>query len=386
MSCSVLDGLAGFDPYDALRGERIPGWVRRSRWLRQALIQLRKRVPLNLSPVLGIEPYIMAKTVGCHLIAAARDSSRGVRGAAQDSAELSRFLLEDDEIARLDSGAWGYEFDVQTRWAYYAAQTPNVIASYFVARGFLEYGLVFDQRAAIDHANRTAEYVTESLRSPEGYYCYTPDSPRLIHNANLLAAGLLAVTGRMESSPDRLAMALTAAHISCAEQDEDGLWPYGEGARLAWIDNFHTAYALDGLLLVWLATDDYVVERALRSGAQAWQSRFFGLDGTPAYYVDGRGPQDIHSAATAVDVGMRLASAGIVPPDVFVRVHEWTNRRMVESDGRTIYRIHRWGVDRRHFPRWGDAHWRLAESSTALCSAGVAPPLERALCESSGRA
>ena len=57
-----------------------------------------------------------------------------------------------------------------------------------------------------------------------------------------------------------------------------GLWPYGQGPDLAWVDGFHTAYVLDGLHDVWRATGDDDVLVCLR-GARARISRGSSLDG-----------------------------------------------------------------------------------------------------------
>ena len=64
--------VVGLDPFDALRGSRVPRWVKRNRPARQALIQLRKRCPLDLAPLLGVRPFAMAKAVATFLTAAAR--------------------------------------------------------------------------------------------------------------------------------------------------------------------------------------------------------------------------------------------------------------------------------------------------------------------------
>ncbi len=95
--------------------------------------------------------------------------------------------------------------------------------------------------------------------------------------------------------------ALESTATTLAAQRPDGSWPYGEGGGLAWSDNFHTAYNLDGLLLVWIATGDPAVRDGLERGLTHWTRDFFGLSGEPKYYPHRPFPYDIHSAATAVD-------------------------------------------------------------------------------------
>ena len=86
-------------------------------------------------------------------------------------------------------GAWGYEFDVQTRWAHYLAGSPNLIATFFVGRGLAAAGACFGDAAMVERARQSAGFLAEPLfrRTKEGrpFFAYTPDSPRLVHNANL---------------------------------------------------------------------------------------------------------------------------------------------------------------------------------------------------------
>ena len=59
-------------------------------------------------------------------------------------------LLDADRSAGPD--AWGYPWDVQTRWSFYPAGSPNVVATAFAASGLLEAGAA--ARAAVDLVDR----------------------------------------------------------------------------------------------------------------------------------------------------------------------------------------------------------------------------------------
>jgi hypothetical protein len=95
-------------------------------------------------------------------------------------------------------------------------------------------------------------------------------------------------------------------------------------------------------------------------------------------------PYDIHSAGTAVDVAARLGSWGVPVGDLAERVAMWTQAHLIASDGSTWYQKHRLWTDRRHFVRWGDAHWALGTSSLALRAAGCCSPFEVAVSEARG--
>lgn len=375
---------AGFDPYDALRGLRVPAFARRHARLRQVIIQTRKRCPIDLSRLLGVTPFPMAKSLGAQLTAAGRQS--GVEVSDSSIQALADTLLDNPHIARLAGGAWGYEFDVQTRWAFYAAGSPNIISTYFVARGFAEAWASGSLPSGLEHAEASARFMGEFLSSPQGHFVYTLESNRLVHNANLLGAGVVAAMGVLMGDSALVAQGLRAARTSLAAQASDGSWAYGEGSGLSWSDNFHTAYDLDGLLLVWLATGDEDAHGALLRGARFWVDEFFEPNGAPRYYASHSPgyPHDIHSAGTAIDVAARLASWGVPLGDLPERVAVWTRANLIAPDGSTWYQRHRFWTDRRHFVRWGDAHWALGLSSLAVMEAGRRSPLEVAVVEARG--
>lgn len=371
--------FAGLDPFDALRGRRVPRWAKNHPRARQLAIQLRKRSPVEIARVLGVAPFVMAKTAGCMLSAAARE------GRFEDARMASDVLYATE--GHLGEGAWGYEFDVQTRWAFYPAGSPNLIATVFVARGLGAAGIAMRDSTFCEELAASAHFLMGSLHSgaAEPHFRYTLTTHRLVHNASLLGAGLVGMDGALRGDGDAVEKALAAAQTTISAQREDGSWPYGEGSSLGWSDNFHTAYNLDGLLQVWLATGDRGVREALDRGIAHWVSDFFGPAGEPKYYPHKAHPYDIHSAGTAVDVAARLATWGWDTGDLAERVARWTERNLVNPrTGETYYRKHRLWTDQRHFVRWGDAHWALGSSSLVLLRESRRDPLELAVAEASG--
>lgn len=379
---ATLAAVIGGDPYDALRSP-LARMLGRTRRLRQLLIQSRKRLPLPGS-AFGLQSFAMAKSVACRLIAESRRAGAGEDG--RDVEAWVETLSRAENLARLGDGAWGYEFDVQTRWSYYPAGSPNIIATYFAARAYLQAWAATGQREPIERAEESGAFmVRDLLRTGERTsFAYNFGSDRLVHNANLLGAGLVAAMGRLLERAEWLAVAREAAEASLEAQRDDGSWPYGEGGDLGWADNFHTAYVLDGLLLLWLATRDAAVRAALERGVEFWTTRFFGPNGEPRYFPDQPRPYDIHSAATAVDVGSRLAAWDFADEALPLRVAEWTRAHLVAPNGRTYFQAHRLWTDKRTFPRWGDAHWALAEASLCLLAARVPDSLEAAVHHAGG--
>ena len=376
-----LDSLSGGDPYDALRGEHVPEFVRRTAGGRQAMLQLRKRLPLDLGPALGVRPFTMAKTVSCHLAAAARC---GDDGAADDARALLEAMCSTD--GHLGQGRWGYEFDVQTRWAFYRRGTPNVIATVFCGRGCLEAWLALGRDEYLDEAIAAAEFIAKDLLVEDGsYFRYLPENDELVHNANALAAGFVAVVGRCLDREDFVSRALDAARSTADAQREDGSWPYGAHDDLRWCDSFHTAYTVDGLHQVAVVSGDSATRDSARLGAAFWSKRFFGDDGEPHYYPDRRYPVDAHCLGTAVDVAARLGPFDPGLESLSRRVWSWGLSEMRDvRTGAWFYRRHRLYRDRRRFPRWVNGHIALADSALSALQDGRLCPIEAMLAEKGG--
>lgn len=377
-SCEGFDQLAGHDPFDALNGERVPRWVKGTALGRRVVIQSRKRLPYDLSRLFGIPQTVMAKTVASYATAAGRDVAAG-----SDPVRLRSLLgcLEATGGA-LGQGRYGYEFDVQTRWAYYPAGSPNLIVTVFAARAYATALAVDPASADIarERLSDIAAFIADDLvvEGPVPYLRYVPASSTLVHNANLLGCAALVWAGVAGCNEPLLELAARCARSSLDAQEASGRWGYGVGTNLVWCDNFHTAYNLDALLTLSLADPAGIAGEALQRGVSYWAERFFGPAGEPWYYDTGRGPLDIHSAATAVDVGYRLCTRGLVPCAVPEACERWTKEALVNpDDGGTYYQRTGSRLDRRHFKRWGDAHWELACATSRLHALRRLDPLEQ---------
>jgi hypothetical protein len=303
---------AGPDPYDGLTGPL--GQFAAHRVLRQALLQTVKRSRVDLRPVLGIRPLRTAAASGTAASACARLSASPVWRAR--AIGLGQWTAAAQMSGRY-AGLWRYEFDVQTRWAYYPAGVPNLVATTFCADGCLDSGTL-SEAAMLSLSRGLLEHLHNGA-----FFTYTPASDVLVHNANLMGAALAARLARAGTLPgglaDRLADAARGAvDVSLAGQRRDGSWPYGQGPRLAWVDGFHTGYVL--LRLEQAATLLGIdVRTPLERGAVHYLRNLF--DGAlPRYFAGGRTRRDPNNDATAVRMAAWAAGHGFARIDFAVSV------------------------------------------------------------------
>ncbi|MFE9092946.1 hypothetical protein [Streptomyces sp. NPDC007264] len=300
----------GPDPYDGLTSP--VAVLARHPFLRQALLQAVKRSPVDLRPWLAIRPLRTATACGVGATACSRLADAP---AWHDRARrLGRWTAQ-RQLSGTYTGLWGYEFDVQTRWAYYPAFMPNVIATTFCADGCLDTGTLSGAAAETLAAALLRHLFTGR------YFAYTPTTAKLVHNANLMGAALATRLALLDGMPRPLASRLadaarSAVDVAVAGQRPDGSWPYGTPSNLGWVDGFHTGYVL--LRLDAAATGlGLDLGTVIDSGARYYLTHLF--DGpVPRYYAAGRQPhdrgrRDPNNDATAVRTAVWAEEHGYVP-------------------------------------------------------------------------
>lgn len=359
----ILDRLdaedyAGADPYDALNATRVPSWLLSGRLGRQLVTQAVKRSRWDIRAALGIRPGVSAYTLGHVLAAQARLSEGTPAPEARAAAARTAESLQRLSLPGYSGTCWGYHFDVQTRFFYYAKTTPNVIVTAFAAKGLAEAteaGLVDGNEAVLG----ACEFILADLprvRDGRGQsFGYVPTSDTVVHNANMLAALTLTLGARAGGGERLLDEALDAARFTVAHQRGDGAWPYSEKSDGRWVDGFHTGFVLEGLDAVARATGDPAVRAAAEEGLSYYLDHFFGSDGAPHYFDDRALPYDALSAAEGIEVLALFADRDERCRELLSRVVRWTVDNFVDADGRVAYQVTRHGTDWRQFPRWSAA-------------------------------
>ncbi len=275
--------FTGTDPYDGLLSPAAP--LLKGRLPRQVWVQAHKRLGDSLRSVTRVPKVTMTKAMALFAMA------ERCGGNPERADELITRIL-----CTRGAGPWGYEFDVQTRWAHYLANSANVVATVFALRAF----------AATDRLGEVSAETTtwlESLAHPDGFFRYTEASDRLVHNGSLLAAESLAILGGDRSLIQR------AVTRTVDAQAADGSWPYGEGKGLEWIDSFHTIYVLDSLYF--LRQQGFEIGDSYERGLAYWYAHCLTIDGLPVYNADeSNASHDVHNVATTVGFLAGLAHRG----------------------------------------------------------------------------
>jgi hypothetical protein len=354
LASAVDADFRGPDPFDALWFPW-PSVMVGGRRRRQALIQLHARAPVDLRKVYRRRHPRIAKALGVFGSVGTRIARLNGSERARELGARALALLDADREA--GQRAWGYPWDMQTRWSFYPAGTPNVVATAFAAGALLE--------AREEHAARArdaADWALDELWiEPEGYFGYHPGRPANIHNANLLGAWLAYVAAPRSDRVQR------AIERSLAAQRSDGSWPYGEAANLAWSDSFHTGYVL--ICLARTREVDPRIDEALEPGAAHYE-RFFDRDGRALLWATKPLPEDGHSAGTGMTALALLHRVGFVDRELVERVARRTLDAVLQR-GHVVHRRYRRGRTTVRYLRWCDAHVALGLVDAAAALSGA---------------
>jgi hypothetical protein len=142
-------------------------------------------------------------------------------------------------------------------------------------------------------------------------------------------------------------------YYSCARQNTDGAWYYGDEPMYYWIDNFHTGYNLDCLKRYMDSTGDRSFEANFREGFEYYVSHFFEANGRPKYYHDKARPTDIQCAAQSIDTLAFCSDIDKASLELALKVARWTICNMQAEDGHFYYRDLGWKKIKTPMFHWG---------------------------------
>ena len=351
---AASSGWRGADPFDALWWHWPTGLVGGKR-RRQAIIQLHARSPFDIRTLYRRTHSLIPKTLGLFASACIRlwrlTEGPRYRELALDALDV----LDRDHTAGGD--AWGYPWDVQLRWSFYPAGSPNIVVTAFVAHALQDGAEAFGLGEYASRARRAADWIRAALWLPQSdIFVYHKGSAVLVHNANLLGAAVVRRLLPADPTPD------LAVSSTLSAQARDGSWPYGSGGgNLGFIDSFHTGYVLSCLTSF---ADREDVRTALERGAHYYTHRFFDSNGRALLWPGQRYPEDGHSAGTAMTTLSSLRQRDLVEQAALERV----TTRVLSHGLRHDHAVHRRGRLWRstvHYPRWCDGHVALGLSHAA---------------------
>lgn len=381
----------GHDPYDGLHTRALSPLLDRSRLLRLAIIQGVKRSPLNLRPLLRVQPGMNPKGLALFLGGAAElpalSSAANAREHLADAlvclasrpdgtpARGDR-VVQAGAAARLAAGegdyagpvGWGYHFPWQAVAFLQPPHYPTVVATSFVLDAFADVHHPALPRVLEGAARFVQETLHRQCDSDGVCFSYSPRDRSRVYNASLFAAKILARAAAAggPAADERAALARAAADWVVARQRADGAWLYGEASHWHWIDGLHTGFVLETLGFLGGTLGVNAWDDAVGRGLAWYRANLFGPGAEALYYPAKPYPLDPHTCASAALTLLALprhapdgaALARAVLERGVARL--WCGRR-----GVFVTRRGRFVTDRTPYLRWSQA-WMFRALSAQL--------------------
>ena len=353
---------SGYDPFDGLSSRLFAAvpLVSRFRIARLAFLQLNKKMPLNLRPLLLIRRGRNPKGIGLFLYSLSMLYQKYENEEYRAQMEEFRSWLQKHVSLGYRGNCWGYNFDWQSRAFFLPKGTPTVVNTSYIGRAFLKYYEVTQEKEALQIARSACDFILGDLNRKENErtvaFSYSPLDHYFVHNATALGASLLSAVYGKTGEEILVRVAKKAIQSVIDKQQPSGSWFYGESktARGVGIDSFHTGFILECLKIYTENTGDKDYEKALRKGLKFYQDHFFLPEGAPKYYPDREYPMDIHSAAQAIITLIQLRPYG-ADQNLRDKIYAWMMQNLYDRNGYFYYQKHRFYTNRIAYMRWGQA-------------------------------
>ncbi len=239
----------GYEPFDGLSSFLRP-LTFGNLFLDRILMQLVRQSPFNLRPLLGIKP--LDSTIGRGYMAWGYLLMLKATGDEEYEYKARNCLewLIENKSPHYEEFSWGKHFDFASRGGRYPKFEPITVWTSLIGMAFLEAYEVLGDNKYLGIAESICRWILNLARNETETgiclsYTGSGDSSCTIHNHSMLAAAVLARTGKYTVEEEYLEIAKIAMKYSCSSQLPNGGWNYGEAPMFHWIDNFHIGYNLD---------------------------------------------------------------------------------------------------------------------------------------------
>ena len=354
------ENFKGWDPYDGLNSPIIKKtFLGKSRFIRLAWIQLFKRNPINLRPLVGIKKEYNPKGLALFIIGYHRQYTK-----TTDKKALEKIVFLADVLLEMKSdgysgACWGYNFDWQARAFFQPEKTPTIVPTAYATEALL---LAYDatkNKTYLDIALSVKDFILNDLNrtyDDKGNYSisYSPLDNTTVYNAGLLAAKTLTLLYAHTKEEALYESARKIIYYVVDKQNPDGSWAYSPLYHHQWIDNFHTGFNLECIDLFMKMFDDKSLYPAYKNGLDYYLDNFFTNKGESKFFNDKLFPIDAHAPAQLL--AFLVKSNEIKKHQGLAnKVTNWTINNMQSEKGFYYYQKRKFFTNKTPYMRWVQA-------------------------------
>lgn len=357
---------AGYDPYDALNSSF--GALKSGKWPPVLSIQLMKRNPINLRPLLGIQPGHNPKGIGLFLEACALLDQDEPESKTEEINILLQ-LLNNTQTPGYSGVCWGYNFDWASPAKVLPKGSPTAVVTGFISKALYETVALNRFPLAAEMFRNIAPFMRNDLPKhiDKTGICisYSTVKKDCCYNASLLAAGYFARLWHLDRNEDDRLLTRKLVDFVIARQKVNGSWAYSEdletGKERIQTD-FHQGFILDSIseCMDYLEEEPQHWKEAMRSGATFYFNEQFAPDGRSYFRLPRKYPTDVHHQAQGVLTAIKLSKRFPEFAKYADSMVNWAIKNMYNGKGRFYYRVFPLFKDKTHYIRWGQGWMALA--------------------------
>lgn len=356
----IKNNYEGYDLFDGLNSKIFKNsFLYKNRFFRLALIQFCKLSLINFRKLLLIPKSFNPKGGALFLLGNLNRFEQTKDLKYKNEAEKLYQKLKKSVIKRKKGLAWGYNFDWQARAFYVPTGTPNVVTSVFVGKSFLKYHEIFNDEDSLKLAEEIADFIENEMilfeTDEKLCFSYIPNQNAEVHNANLLAASYLAIIDK-EKYKEKIEKAL---NFSLSDINEDFSWAYGTKPFHRWVDNFHTAFNIESLMIIDSKLEISGLSAKIENIIEYYLNNLFTNDGIPKYYNNSTYPTDIHVIAETLIVIEKIKKSKYNYDKNIICKIEIALEKLIEifqnKNGYFYYQKNKYYMNKIPYIRWGQA-------------------------------
>lgn len=363
-------GLTSYDPVDTLESGVIRRLTFGNQFAERVVLQLGKRLPLNVRPLLGIKPHLSSQTLALVSSARAWQQIAGWPGVDGDTVRRAAQALIHDRLGRGEIYLWGLKLHFSTRFVRAFPSTPNLFQTTNAIHALLDTYHATGDAEFVDAASRAVDACATHLgfvSTSAGPYCrYYPGMDTPVYNVNALLSAACWRLARLDIGPAErhTEWATELLGYVLKGQRPSGAWPYAAHRAGQWVDGFHTGYVLEALGYFLESPLHTLVAAPLEMGIQHFTDVLIDPDGCPRYFDRSRYPIEVQNCAQAIQTIARLLPRGGLSTPLLERMVDCVVRELFlpEGDGVGYFAAMRGRRLRNNTPyvRWGQAPMMLA--------------------------
>ncbi|MCB2203155.1 hypothetical protein KQI65_00285 [bacterium] len=371
------ENFEGYDPYDTLKSWLPFQWL--GKWGPVLAIQVQKRNPFNIRPLIGVRKGRNPKAIGLFLRAYSQLYAKTGDVRYLELAQEHFQWLKSHPSSSYSSYCWGYDFPWASPMKHMAPYIPSTVVTGFVCKGLYEYFLLLGRSNELevpknelmvgDMIGGAVEFILHHIERTvdESGLCfsYTPVMRDACYNASLLGAEViarhLAISG---SDPKLLDLVERSVDFVVNKQLDSGCWNYlidiDTGQESRQID-FHQGYVIESIeeIMRLSGLRKPAWEQAVQKGLQYYRNQQFTDEGRSWWRLPTEWPVEIHNQ-----------SQGIITFNMFDEyrdfahtIADYTIKNMQDRKGYFYYQKFPLYTNKISYMRWSNAWMTVALSS-----------------------